>query len=122
MNVKNGPVATNPGLPPAPDVSPHASSHSSIGTDPLSPASIGAETPAGAQSKADTAAAAIAPFVHTQASAATPWIINHNLGRHVDVTVLDAGANAVLCHVENTTINQARAYPINAMAGKALCF
>ena len=36
----------------------HATAHGSGGSDPITPASIGAETPAGAQSKANTAASA----------------------------------------------------------------
>src|SRR5690606_8172924 len=33
---------------------PHAETHSSIGSDPITPESIGAETPAGAQAKVNT--------------------------------------------------------------------
>lgn len=43
----------------------HATAHASNGTDPVTPASIGAETPAGTQSKVDTHAA-IASAHHTR--------------------------------------------------------
>src|SRR5690606_12324155 len=38
---------------------PHASTHASGGSDPITPAMIGAETPSGAQAKADAAKAAV---------------------------------------------------------------
>ena len=40
---------------------PHAETHGSIGSDPITPASIGAETPAGAQAKVDNHEAKPAP-------------------------------------------------------------
>lgn len=49
-------TATGTALPAA-----HASTHASGGTDPVTPASIGAETPAGAQAKVDTHANASDP-------------------------------------------------------------
>jgi len=60
---------------------PHASTHASGGSDPITPAMIGAETPSGAQAKADAAKAAVQADLdshkadggaHGATSAATP--------------------------------------------------
>lgn len=56
MNVKHGPSRGTSG-PLAADVPLHAVNHETGGIDPLTPDSIGAETPAGAQAKVDAALA-----------------------------------------------------------------
>ncbi|MFC8273762.1 hypothetical protein ACFUJR_14815 [Streptomyces sp. NPDC057271] len=60
------PTTTNSRTPTA-----HATSHGSGGGDPVTPASIGAETPAGAQSKADAAQTAAATDATSKVSAHT---------------------------------------------------
>lgn len=60
------PTTTNSRTPTA-----HATSHGSGGGDPVAPASIGAETPSGAQSKADAVATAAAADATAKVSAHT---------------------------------------------------
>lgn len=48
----------------------------------------------------------ITGFVHTQASPATTWTVNHNLGYKPEVQVYNAGSIQVLAEVEHSTVNQ----------------
>ena len=65
---------------------------------PAVPGQDGAPGPAGADGAQ--------PYIHTQASAATQWTINHNLGRTVAVTVFDSGGNVVIGSVLRVSANQ----------------
>lgn len=49
-------------------------------------------------------------YDHVQGSAAAEWVINHNLGRFVSVTVLSPGGFEVVAEVVQTSENQARVY------------
>lgn len=46
-------------------------------------------------------------LIHTEASPVTPWTINHNLGRRVNVGVYTAGGVEVLAEVLQVSDNQA---------------
>ena len=43
-----------------------------------------------------------------QPVAATPWVINHNLGRNVDVEVFTVGGMRMLADVQHVSPNQAQ--------------
>ncbi len=45
-------------------------------------------------------------YVHTQTSPAATWIINHNLGRKVHVTLFDPAETVVHADIDHGTINQ----------------
>jgi hypothetical protein len=60
-------------------------------------------------------------YTHTQASAATEWVINHNLGVRPNVTVMTAGGAEMWAEVLHTSTNQARAYFDTATSGIAVC-
>lgn len=57
---------------------------------------------------------------HLQASASDAWVVNHNLGRLVSVTVLNAGGQEVEAEVIQTSENQARVYFNLPQTGKVL--
>lgn len=48
----------------------------------------------------------IAAYVHTQASAATTWTINHNLGFRPTVELLDSGSQEIDGAIAHPTVNQ----------------
>lgn len=56
-------------------------------------------------------------FVHTQATPATPWIVNHNLGYRPAVEVYDSGGNEVIVEVAHISLNQYEVRPQPAMSG-----
>jgi hypothetical protein len=60
-------------------------------------------------------------YVHTQASAAATWAINHNLGRKPDITLLSVGDQEIEGTITHTSINQAVASFNVAVAGSARC-
>lgn len=62
-----------------------------------------------------------AGFVFTQASPATEWVINHNLGFRPSVEIIDTGGNEVDAQVLHVSVNQARVYFNTATAGEARC-
>jgi hypothetical protein len=45
-------------------------------------------------------------YVHTQASAATTWTINHNLGYRPTVELLDSGSQEIDGDIAHPTVNQ----------------
>jgi hypothetical protein len=47
-----------------------------------------------------------AAYVHTQASPATTWTINHNLGFRPSVELLDSGSQEIDGDIAHPTINQ----------------
>lgn len=62
-----------------------------------------------------------AGFVHTQSSAATEWVVNHNLGFEPAVEVIDTGGLAGIGDIVHFSVNQLRIYFAAATAGKARC-
>jgi hypothetical protein len=47
-----------------------------------------------------------AAYVHTQASPATTWTINHNLGFRPSVELLDSGSQEIDGDIAHPTVNQ----------------
>jgi hypothetical protein len=66
-------------------------------------------------------AADLAGYVHTQASPATVWTINHNLGRKPIVTLLSTGGVEFDGQLTHVSINQAVINLSSAVAGTARC-
>lgn len=60
-----------------------------------------------------------AGYTHTQASAATEWIVNHNLGAKPTVSVLSPGGVELIADVVHLSTNQARIYFAAPTAGSA---
>lgn len=60
-------------------------------------------------------------YTHNQQSAATEWIINHNLGRYPAISVMSVGLVEVLSDVVHVSANQARVYFSQPYAGLAQC-
>lgn len=87
-------------------------------TDPVSVVKIGLVGPAGPQGPPGASGAG---FVFTQASPATEWVINHNLGFRPSVEIIDTGGNEVDAQVLHISVNQARVYFNTATAGEARC-
>lgn len=58
-------------------------------------------------------------YVHTQASAETEWLINHNLGVRPAVAVIDTGGNELDVAVQHMSLNQLRIYFVTPTAGFA---
>ena len=69
-------------------------------------------TTAGPQGPAGTTA-----YVHTQASPATTWTINHNLGFRPSVELLDSGSQEIDGAIAHPTINQTVVTLTSATAG-----
>lgn len=55
--------------------------------------------------------------VHTQVSAATVWIVNHNLGYRPAVEVYDSGGSEVVAEVAHISVNQYEVRVNPAMSG-----
>lgn len=66
-------------------------------------------------------AGAVDDYIHTQSSPATTWIINHNLGRKPDVTLLSVGDQEFEGVITHTNANQAVVSVTTATAGTARC-
>ena len=60
-------------------------------------------------------------YHHSQGTAATTWVIPHNLGRYPAVTVLDSGGSEVEVSVLHDSINQATLTLSYAISGIATC-
>lgn len=58
-------------------------------------------------------------YNHTQPSAATTWVINHNLGYKPVVGVFTTGGSEVEAEILHASTNQAIVYLAFAMAGSA---
>ena len=59
-------------------------------------------------------------YVHIQATAATSWMITHNLGGYPSVTVQDVAANVVITDVKYWDPNTLEVTVYSAAAGKAV--
>lgn len=60
-------------------------------------------------------------YEHVQASAATTWIVNHNLGRSPSsIRVLSAGGVELHCDVVETSLNQLEVSLLVAQTGRVL--
>lgn len=60
-----------------------------------------------------------AGFVHSQPSAETEWLVNHNLGVRPAVAVIDTGGNELDAGVLHMSVNQLRIFFVTPTAGFA---
>ena len=60
-------------------------------------------------------------YTHQQASAASHWVVNHNLGYKPAITVVDTGDQEVEANIVHTSTNQAQIYFSTPLAGFARC-
>lgn len=75
----------------------------------------------GTQGPPGPAGPASAFYQHTQASPATVWVINHNLGFRPAVELLDAGGSEFDAEVIHINQNQAQVFLDIPTAGVARC-
>ncbi len=81
------------------------------------------DLPQGASDDAFTAfLLAQSAYVHTQSSASTEWVVNHNLARRPFVAVTSPGGVEVMADVLHQSDNQVRIRFATAYAGVARCF
>lgn len=59
-------------------------------------------------------------YDHDQSSPAAEWVVNHNLGRLVSVTVLSPGGVEVEAEIVQVSINQTRVFFNQPQTGKTL--
>lgn len=59
-------------------------------------------------------------FTFTQSTPASTWIVDHNLGRKVQVTIFDASGNVVYSDVAHGSVNQATITFASPVAGSAV--
>ena len=92
---------------------------SSTGADVVLPEAT--TTAAGLMSAADKAAiaAGLIAYVHTQATPATTWTINHNLGRYPSVELFNSGMQEIDAEIAHPSTNQTVVTLIPAIAGLA---
>lgn len=62
-----------------------------------------------------------ASYLHTQASPASTWTVNHNLGTRPAVEVRDTGGNEILAGVTHASANQVLISFVSAKTGTAFC-
>lgn len=80
--------------------------------------SPGPQGPAGPQGLPGSAGGSV--FVHDQPTPSSTWIINHNLGRAVQVSIFDASGNLVYSDVAHGSTNQTTIAFASPVAGSAL--
>ncbi len=106
------------GTTPNPSVTPHTHPLSDL----LQSSALTGQVPVwnGTAWVASTAPGTTAPrFTHTQASAATSWTVNHNLGYRPTVTIFSAGGVEVEAGILHTTLNQVQLSFNVAVSGTA---
>ena len=64
---------------------------------------------------------ASANYVHTQSTAATTWIVPHNLGKYCSVTVVDENDDVVVGEIHYDSEIQVTLTFTAAFSGKAFC-
>lgn len=62
---------------------------------------------------------AVESYIHTQTSASSDWVINHNLDTFPSVSVVDSGGNVVYGDVKYVTSNTIKVFFSSAFSGKA---
>jgi len=80
---------------------------------------VGVAVAAGPQGPQGEPGLSGAGFTYTQASPATTWIINHNLGFRPSVEVLSVGGAEIEADVVHVSLNQTRIYFVAPTAGSA---
>ena len=64
---------------------------------------------------------AAAQYEHQQLIAASPWVVNHNLGLRPQITVLSLGGATMWAEVIHASPNQALVYFDEPQAGLTIC-
>ncbi len=59
-------------------------------------------------------------YVHEQSLASATWVINHNVGRKVSITLFDDDGNVIQSDIEHGSINQATVTWSSPTTGSAL--
>ncbi len=59
-------------------------------------------------------------YLHEQGVPSASWVINHNVGRAVSITLIDALGNVVHSDIEHNSINQATVTWSSPTTGSAL--
>lgn len=80
--------------------------------------SPGPQGPMGPQGPAGAAGGNV--YIHVQGVLASTWVINHNVGRQVSVTLYDDDGNVVQSDIEHGTVNQATVTWSQPTMGSAL--
>lgn len=78
------------------------------------------ETGQGPAGPAGAPGSGAAAYRHVQASAASPWVINHNLGIEPQVEVMSPGSVRVNAEVVHVSVNQVQVFFAVPYAGFAL--
>lgn len=73
------------------------------------------------QGPAGTAGVGGGAYQHSQPVAASPWIVNHNLGFRPNVSVLSVGGVEMWAEVIHISVNQVQVLFDDPRAGLALC-
>lgn len=81
-------------------------------------AAPGPQGPAGPAGPAGAAGGSV--FLFTQSTPSATWVINHNVGRAVAVTLFDDDGNVVQSDIEHGTANQATVTWSSPTTGSAL--
>jgi hypothetical protein len=82
---------------------------------------IGGTGPRGPQGDPGPSGPAGGTYHHTQSVAATTWTVDHMLGRHPNVSVLDSGGSQVEVSVSHTSLDQVVLTLAYAVSGTADC-
>lgn len=78
--------------------------------DVVSVVSVGTQGPAGP---------AQATYTHTQSVSSDTWVIEHNLGRHPSVVVIDSAGSVIISDVQYDSAYQVTVIFSAAFSGKA---
>ncbi len=60
-------------------------------------------------------------YVHTQATASSEWLVNHNLNKFPSVTVIDSAGDELLAGINYISQNSLTVSFSQATTGKAVC-
>ena len=60
-------------------------------------------------------------FIHVQPSAATEWVVNHNLGERPATEIRNSGGRVMDAEVLHVSVNQLRVYFSQAYSGEVRC-
>lgn len=85
---------------------------------PITISSSGPQGPTGPQGLPGAAGGTV--YVHNQTTPAATWIIDHNVGRKVSVTLYDDSGNVVITDIQHGTVNQATVTWSSPTTGSAL--
>lgn len=62
-----------------------------------------------------------ANYIHYQIAASSQWNINHNLGKHPAIVVIDTAHSVVYCNIEYIDLNNAVLTFNYEFSGTAIC-